>query len=913
MFRHKFDKSISNIRVGFAGGIASSPSYEQVCTGATQHAEVVHFEYDETELSYDELLDFFFRMHDPTTLNRQGGDIGTQYRSAIFFHSEEQRVAAEKFISRAQLAFGNSKISTTVEPCAHFWDAEEYHQDYLTKNPHAISGNGSLDIQPAEIIGIVIACFVLIYMLFCIHKCIMKREVSPIDLVSSMENWGNEGFLTAQQLRAQQYSQGEETPEQPLCIPVSVSNPVNEAKISEQIISNELDEIVEDSDPSKLPVEGKNLGGSGRNDPTPAPFQAMQSTDTLASEKFVSARSSLNDGSLSRGSERSSMSALVSRQSSLSNLRATHAVVVAFEDVGNVSIGVGDLVVVTNQINDKWVSIVNLRTKLNGKAELHLEELLSRMRVASGGLVLRECAVMLQGAVFDRHKPNSKQITNGWSVAGGKLVVPAATPNSAKAFTGKAITETLRPPEAPNHDSSRNASNNPSIATADSDHSDSDSQAGGRQHTRTRSFGSDLRAIYKGTSPKKVAALFPEIDSVENPITVIDVYSCALEKDILWQGRLYLTSTHIGFHGVIFGKTERLVVNLRDVISIEKKLIAGMFPNAIKLTLLERSVRSFYHSLVDADHAQYTFGSFLKRDSAYFDISTQWKLVRVRLQPFKQSALPGRSNASEDEQADTSRSNITQDFEKGWDFAPRIRATTEVAVSTPTVALLERIPSAGNVQKRVFSFPSSSLDPLGVLAPPGMDLYEACLSVKEEMIHRRAVDHVSSEGGNSSGKFTVSNERGKRKPADNQPAKDSNDPPNQSNGNPEDNDNLSKDVLNSVVKGPVRCPCERHDGVLLVNETFDFNFKGFLHTALKEGHGSKTMHDTYTSCGTDGIIFWDWETGDDGSKSRKIEYTARFGGVLGNLTLAFDGNNLFSDGQDIFCKDRQQILHLTDE
>ncbi|KAJ3393799.1 hypothetical protein CcCBS67573_g03266 [Chytriomyces confervae] len=135
-FRKKYGASIQNIRVGYAGGSKESPSYREVCNGDTFHAEVVHFEFDPSQTSYEHILDFFFRMHDPTTLNRQGGDAGTQYRSAIFYHSDEQKASAEKVIARVQPAFGSNKVSTTLEPFSKFWDGEEYHQDYLAKNPH---------------------------------------------------------------------------------------------------------------------------------------------------------------------------------------------------------------------------------------------------------------------------------------------------------------------------------------------------------------------------------------------------------------------------------------------------------------------------------------------------------------------------------------------------------------------------------------------------------------------------------------------------------------------------------------------------------------------------------------------------------------------------------------------------------
>lgn len=116
---------------GYMGGATDAPTYEQVCTGRSGHAEVIQVEFDPTHLSYGDLLDVFFATHDPTTLNRQGADAGTQYRSVIFAHSEEQRQIAEAKIHElnAERVFP-SPIVTTVEPLAKFWPAETYHQSY---------------------------------------------------------------------------------------------------------------------------------------------------------------------------------------------------------------------------------------------------------------------------------------------------------------------------------------------------------------------------------------------------------------------------------------------------------------------------------------------------------------------------------------------------------------------------------------------------------------------------------------------------------------------------------------------------------------------------------------------------------------------------------------------------------------
>jgi len=125
--------------VGYTGGSVSNPTYKQVCTGATGHAEVVHVEFDPAVVGYDKLLEVFFRNHNPTTLNRQGPDIGTQYRSAVFYHSPEQKAEAERVMARMQSEFrssgrfGGRAIVTTLEPFEKFYRAEEYHQRYLEK------------------------------------------------------------------------------------------------------------------------------------------------------------------------------------------------------------------------------------------------------------------------------------------------------------------------------------------------------------------------------------------------------------------------------------------------------------------------------------------------------------------------------------------------------------------------------------------------------------------------------------------------------------------------------------------------------------------------------------------------------------------------------------------------------------
>ena len=127
-------KGVKSTAVGYAGGHVKNPTYHDVCTDTTGHAEVVRVEYDPAVTSYDDLLNVFWENHDPTTLNRQGPDVGRQYRSAIFFESPEQEAAARASRERLEKS-GRFKrpIVTQIEPATEFWRAEEYHQQYLEK------------------------------------------------------------------------------------------------------------------------------------------------------------------------------------------------------------------------------------------------------------------------------------------------------------------------------------------------------------------------------------------------------------------------------------------------------------------------------------------------------------------------------------------------------------------------------------------------------------------------------------------------------------------------------------------------------------------------------------------------------------------------------------------------------------
>jgi len=119
---------------GYAGGARKNPSYEQICTGATGHAEVVEVTFDSEILSYDDILDIFWEIHNPTTLNVQGADRGTQYRSVIYYYNDEQKVKALDSVVKAQKNF-DEKIVTELSSIPEFFEAEEYHQDYYTQHP----------------------------------------------------------------------------------------------------------------------------------------------------------------------------------------------------------------------------------------------------------------------------------------------------------------------------------------------------------------------------------------------------------------------------------------------------------------------------------------------------------------------------------------------------------------------------------------------------------------------------------------------------------------------------------------------------------------------------------------------------------------------------------------------------------
>ncbi|TVR35237.1 MAG: peptide-methionine (S)-S-oxide reductase [Spirochaetaceae bacterium] len=136
---------VISVKPGYAGGTTAAPTYEQVCSGTTGHAEVVQIEFDPSQLSYADVLQQFFAAHDPTTLNRQGADAGTQYRSVILYHDEQQRQVAERVKAAAAAQF-RDPIVTEIVPLERFYPAEDYHHNYFNRNPNA--GYCTVVIQP---------------------------------------------------------------------------------------------------------------------------------------------------------------------------------------------------------------------------------------------------------------------------------------------------------------------------------------------------------------------------------------------------------------------------------------------------------------------------------------------------------------------------------------------------------------------------------------------------------------------------------------------------------------------------------------------------------------------------------------------------------------------------------------------
>ncbi|KAI1772102.1 PMSR-domain-containing protein [Hypoxylon cercidicola] len=136
MYRKHFDgKGLYDARVGYTGGDLNNPSYRAVCGGQTGHAESLQLHYDPAKITYRQILEFFYRLHDPTTANRQGPDAGPQYRSAIYYHDEAQEKIAREVTQKANEQWYKGAVVTEIAPAGRWWDAEDYHQQYLHHNP----------------------------------------------------------------------------------------------------------------------------------------------------------------------------------------------------------------------------------------------------------------------------------------------------------------------------------------------------------------------------------------------------------------------------------------------------------------------------------------------------------------------------------------------------------------------------------------------------------------------------------------------------------------------------------------------------------------------------------------------------------------------------------------------------------
>jgi len=132
----KLLKGVIDVKPGYAGGHSENPTYEDVCTGTTGHVEIVRITFDPAQISYTELLEIFWFVHNPTHLNRQGNDIGTQYRSVVFYHNEEQRAIAEAYLEKLKASkIWEDSVVTAIEPLTTYYEAENYHHDYVIHHP----------------------------------------------------------------------------------------------------------------------------------------------------------------------------------------------------------------------------------------------------------------------------------------------------------------------------------------------------------------------------------------------------------------------------------------------------------------------------------------------------------------------------------------------------------------------------------------------------------------------------------------------------------------------------------------------------------------------------------------------------------------------------------------------------------
>ncbi|KAI8835960.1 hypothetical protein BJ741DRAFT_606415 [Chytriomyces cf. hyalinus JEL632] len=469
----------------------------------------------------------------------------------------------------------------------------------------------------------------------------------------------------------------------------------------------------------------------------------------------------------------------------------------------------------------------------------------------------------------------------------------------------------------------------------------------------------------RSSSSKKMIKLFPEISADE---VTLNVYNCAIEKDILWQGKLYSTTNYLCFHSIVFGKTERLVVKWLDIISIEKKMTASVFPNAIKVTTLE---------------GKHTFASFLYRDTAHAEISAHWKSVKAHARTDQGTAYrhsttfyrreggymneeppPTPTEMKKQSAKSSSAINIGANenavpllVSSMFSSAELIRRPRTVSdaehllpaskaaqagrpraatIHSPSKMASTDKPAPGTVESPTeTSRTSAKLDGLvtspsqsafscisnlesKVTVPPGMSLLynpsaAARLQKKDAPTILRAeskIDEVrdSEEGDNNK-------QSGDKKPQkSNAGAANTNNSskggaPNRGTGasphqNPNDGNekgggggssgshpHVTIGTTNS--KLAANCPCEKHEGILLVNQVLPHSLRGTFEKVMKE-ECSAILAKAYEACRSDGLVFWSWRT--DAEKNwafRDVEYTSHFDESLNSGVL---------------CKERQEVV-----
>ncbi|KAJ3234220.1 hypothetical protein HDU78_005948 [Chytriomyces hyalinus] len=466
----------------------------------------------------------------------------------------------------------------------------------------------------------------------------------------------------------------------------------------------------------------------------------------------------------------------------------------------------------------------------------------------------------------------------------------------------------------------------------------------------------------RSSSSKKMIKLFPEISPDE---AALNVYNCAIEKDILWQGKLYLTTNYLCFHSIVFGKTERLVVKWLDIISIEKKMTASVFPNAIKVTTLE---------------GKHTFASFLYRDTAHAEISAHWKSVKAHARTdhgaayrhsttfyrreggyMTEEPLPTPTEMKKQSAKSSSAINIganenvvpllVSSMFSSADLIRRPRTVSDAehllsvskaaqagrqraaTIHSPSKMAPTDMPAPGAIESPTESSRTSAkLDGLvtspsqstfscisnlesKVTVPPGMSLLynpsaAARLQKKDAPKILRAdskPDELrdSEEGDNNKQSGDKKPQKSNAGGAANTNNSSKGGAPNRGTGaSPHKNPNDGSEkggsgshphvtVGTTNAKLAANCPCEKHEGTLLVNQVLPHSLRGTFEKVMKE-ECSAILAKAYETCRSDGLVFWSWRT--DAEKNwafRDVEYTSHFDESLNSGVL---------------CKERQEVV-----